>query len=79
MSPGAELSYLRGATNGIAKIIKKDVTGVSESIHPLTNFDLHVFTPNDNGKIINLQILIFFFKFCACIKGRRAILGQDGR
>lgn len=50
VSPGAELSYLRGATNGIAKIIKKDVQGVTESVHPLTNFDLHVFTPNDNAE-----------------------------
>ena len=50
ISPSAELSYLRGATNGIAGIIQTDIEGVKETVHDLGNFNLHVFAPNDNGK-----------------------------
>lgn len=47
ISPSTELMYLRGATNGIAGLVHQDVEQVDESVHSMTHFDLHVFTPQN--------------------------------
>lgn len=54
VSPGTELSYLRMATGGIAKL-HGDVEGATETVQALTDFDLHILTPND-AKALNPAI-----------------------
>lgn len=52
ISPATEISYLRGATNGIAGMLHFDVEGVNVATHDLNNFKLYVFTP-PNAKASN--------------------------